>query len=353
MSFVSELLDKRKLPDIPFSNDSEKMRIEIVDILSKNVYGRTPSFSSSVSGKLTYRHDTCFGGVGKHYHYLLSVSTPNGAFEFPLYLSIPNTDKKVPLIVYISFEFDVPSGMIPEEEIIENGVAVARFNYLDIAADNRNDGFRSGVAPFFERKKDADDNWGAIGMWAWAASRSLDFLLTLGIFDESRAAVMGHSRLGKTALWCGAQDTRFKYIFSNDSGCSGSALTRGKVGETIADITRVFPYWFCEKYSEYAGEKTCDMPFDQHFLIAAMASRKVAVGSASLDEWADPQSEYLSCKAASEVFEKLGYDGFIAPDRFPKVGECFNDGNIAYHLRGGTHSICRSDWKNYIDLLKK
>lgn len=354
MSFIQELLTSRKLPKLPFDSDPEKTRLRIVDILSENIYGRTPNFKSRVSAELTYKHETCFGGRGKNYHYKMTVSTPNGNFDFPLYLSMPNTHEKVPLIVYISFGFDVPSGMIPEEETVESGVAVARFIYTDIAADDKNDRFKSGIAHFFERNNDSTDNWGAIGMWAWAASRSLDFLLTLNAFDEEKIAVMGHSRLGKTALWCGAQDTRFKYVFSSNSGCSGDALTRGKVGETIADITRVFPYWFCEKYIEYAHENTYKMPFDQHFLIAACAPRKVAVGASSLDTWADPDSEYLCCKAASTAWENLGLDGFIAPDsRYPNVGENFDGGNIAFHNRFGTHSICREDWRIFTDFLKK
>ena len=353
-NLAGENLASRGLPELPFDTDPEKNRRKIVDILSDNIYGRTPDFSSEVSGKLTYRHEKCFAGHGKHYHYSLTATTPGGDFSFPLRLSVPNTDKKVPLIVYISFAIDNPSGMIPEEEIISRGVAVARLIYTDIAADSREDGFRSGIAPLFPRREGAEDNWGAIGMWAWAASRSLDFLLTLGMFDEEKIAVMGHSRLGKTALWCGAQDTRFGYIFSNNAGCSGDALTRGKVGEQIADITRNFPYWFCEKYASYAGDAIAGMPFDQHFLLAAAAPRHVAVGASSLDSWADPESEYLCCKAASAAWERLGLTGFTAPDdKYPDVGESFDDGHIAFHLREGEHSPCRADWNAYIDFLLK
>ena len=45
------------------------------------------------------------------------------------------------------------------------------------------------------------------------------------------------------------------------------------------------------------------MPFDQHYLVASIAPRKVLIGSAALDKWADPLSEMLCCVAASDAFE--------------------------------------------------
>jgi len=56
------------------------------------------------------------------------------------------------------------------------------------------------------------------------------------------------------------------------------------------------------------------LPFDQHFLVAAIAPRKVYVASAIEDEWADPVSEFMSCYAASEVYEKLGLKGLVSPN---------------------------------------
>lgn len=189
-------------------------------------------------------------------------------------------------------------------------------------------------------------------MWAWAASRALDFLLTLDLFDPERIAVEGHSRLGKTALWCGAQDTRFRYVFSNNAGCSGDAITRGKKGEDIGYITKTFGYWFCDRYKDYAGDGIEKMPFDQHWLIAASAPRHVAVGASSLDEWADPESENLCCAAASPAWEAFGKPGFVAPeDRFVGVDESYSDGYVAFHNREGEHSPCLADWRVYTDII--
>ena len=120
------------------------------------------------------------------------MTAPSGRYTFPLYLTIPKSDRKVPLVLYISFEMDTPSGFTPDEEINGRGVALAKFCYADITADC-SDGFTSGIAPMFARKPGAPDLWGKLGMWAWAASRALDFLLTLGLFDLQKIAVAGHS----------------------------------------------------------------------------------------------------------------------------------------------------------------
>ncbi len=235
----------------------------------------------------------------------------------------------------------------PVERILDRGYALATVGYGDLEPDQAGafaDGVRARFGPGARGPLGPSD-WGAIGAWAWGLSRALDYLETDGEVDARRVAVLGHSRLGKTALWAGAQDERFAMVVSNDSGEGGAALARRWFGETVEAITSSFPHWFAPRFREYAGREAA-LPVDQHLLLALVAPRPLYVASATEDLWADPRGEFLAAKAAEPVYrllrrEGLGVDDMPAPDR--PVG-----GTIGYHLRRGPHALTAYDWEQYL-----
>lgn len=357
MTAIETLLKERNLPDLlrfadgtPVTKETwETRREEILAILDREIYGTAPAAPASVTAEVTpnkKKYGDCAGDAVIS-DVNLTFETDKGAFTLPAVEAVPTHEGRIPVMVLLNFGAEVPHKYFPTEELMNAGCAVVRIFYNDVTFDTE-DGFSSGIAAMYDRTK---YSWGKIRMWAFAASRVMDYLLTTDYADPDRIAVLGHSRLGKTALVAGAYDPRFALVCSNDSGCAGAAITRGKKGERVRQITNRFPYWFCEKYRDYTDAEDT-MPFDQHFLIGAIAPRRVAVGSAVLDEWACPDSEYLSAVAASGAWNLFGREGLVCPDRLPEVGDRFSDGAVSYHLRAGTHYLSRKDWAVYLDLLK-
>nr|ALL53565.1 hypothetical protein [uncultured firmicutes bacterium contig_31] len=357
MGFIEEELKNRKLPELTVYQDGsdvenadgwKKRREEIKKILQESYAGYAPDFKLDVEEKLVSEDPNGYGGKVQVYTYDLRIRSPFNYTSFQYKLAVPKHADRPPVFLNFSFTPQIADGL--GEEITDCGFAVANIYYEDITAD-KNDDYMTGAGRFCRRNP--HDSWGKIAIWAWGGSRVTDRLVLRDDIDIRRIAVVGHSRLGKTALWCGAMDERFSMVAANDSGGGGAAIFRGKTGELVKDLAGTgSKLWFCGNFYRYAGRES-EMPFDQHFVLALVAPRNLYISSASQDDWADPKSEFLACAAASPVYELLGYRGLVSPDRYPEENECFHEGKIGYHLRKGTHYMGRYDWHKIMEYRQK
>jgi dienelactone hydrolase len=334
-------------------------RPEILELFRTHVYGRAPvGRPASLKFEVMESAKGVMGGAATRKQVRISYRGPGGEGAIKLVLFVPERAKPAPCFLLIcnrgATNIDptraIKSAFWPAEQIVARGYAAAAFLNEDVDPDYH-DGFTNGVHGIFDPPgvKRPPDAWGTIAAWAWGASRVMDYFETDPAIDAKRVAVIGHSRGGKTALWAGAEDERFAFVISNDSGCGGAALARRRQpkAETIQAINRSFPHWFCENYRRYNNRED-DLPVDQHMLAALIAPRLLCIASASEDLWADPEGEFLCGLEASRVYRLFGLEGLKA-DRQPPPDSPRHEGSIGYHLRTGQHGLTEYDWKCYLD----
>ena len=353
---VYELLAERRLPELLVMNDGtrvetpeqfEKRREEIKHILESKVYGVIPPRPDHMQVEVVKEVSTAAGTATKR-ELVFHFEMGDDKFSFPATSVIPNGKEMLPAFVHINFSSAIPNHYQPTEEIINRGYAVFHFCYTDVTSDDND--FTNGIAPYLCPSRKKSNATSKIAIWAWAAMRVMDYVQTLECIDLDRVAVIGHSRLGKTALVAGGFDERFKYVISNDSGMGGAAITRGKIGEDAPAITRVFPMWFCPWFIEHA-EKAHTLDFDQHFLMALTVPRHLMVGSAEDDVWADPASEFLGAMSVNEAYAIYGMRGLVHGDELP-VAPCYlGDGDALYQVRKDGHYLSRRDYNAYMDFI--
>lgn len=330
----------------------DRRRPEVLKLFEMDMYGKMPGRPPILLSKIVTIQTQALQGTATLKDIAISFGQQSASPILHLQIYLPNAARKpVPLFLGLNFNGNEAIGQDdswPVERILARGFGLASVCYTDIAPDIA-DGFQQGVYPLFYRPGQTvpePGEWGAIGAWAWGLSRVLDFLQTDPAIDYSRVAVMGHSRLGKAALWAGACDPRFALVISNNSGCGGAALSRRRFGETVRLINERFPHWFCANFHNY-NDREDHMPFDQHMLIALIAPRPVYIASAQNDLWADPTGEFLSGWHASPVYRLLGTDGLQA-DEMPDIEKPVQS-TIGYHIRSGDHAVTLYDWERFMD----
>jgi hypothetical protein len=356
---------------------TEKRRPELMAIFASQVYGDTPAEALDVRTGPAVVDRKALGGKAIRKQVTIYFSPRNDGPRMHLLIYLPaNAHGPSPVFVGLNFNgnqsVDADSGILTNEvwirdpngtgrmlflppddrtrganaanwqveKLIAHGYALATAYYCDIEPDF-DGGVQSSVRSLFPHP----ENWGALGAWAWGLSRIVDYLRTDSGIDPLRIALIGHSRLGKAALWAAAQDPRFTLVVSNESGKGGASLLKRGYGETVDHLNTSFPWWFGPEYKQYNGHPE-KLPIDGNELLALIAPRPLYVASAEGDQGSDPKGEFLSAAAAGRVYQLFGKKG-LGADRMPAVNQPIMH-DVGYHMRDGKHDVTAFDWDQYI-----
>ncbi|MEE2776725.1 MAG: acetylxylan esterase [Acidobacteriota bacterium] len=340
-------------------------RPQILSLFSNLVYGRIPSPASPIRTEIeVVRSDPDFmNGRATREDVSIRFENDRGKAEMKILVFVPKAAAKpVPAFMIHSFnntrseDFDADPAAVgriragwPLGEIFDRGYAFIAVYQQDLVRHNEVS-FDRGIAPLFYvdgQSFPKAHEWGVLTVISWGAMRALDYLEQNDDVDVRRVAIMGHSKMGKAALWTAAQDERFAMAISAQSGCAGAALWRRRFGETLEKMVTRFPYWLSRNAWKFVNQED-DLPVDQHMLLGLIAPRPVYVASGVEDTWADPRGEYLSAYHASEVYRLLGKRG-LKSEASPPIGEAITDSDVGYHVREGGHSVELYDWMRFLD----
>lgn len=341
-------------------------RPEILQLYQTDIYGRVPKHAPKVRFHLAETDSNALGGTALLKEIVGQLGSGPDAPTVHVHLYLPpNSSKPVPVLLHLVFFGATPpptststnnaparprfteSG--PIGDILARGFAYATVRYTEFEGDSASNNLsrvrKLALAP--GQSQPAADEWGAISAWAWGASRVIDYFQTDKALDAKRIAVIGHSRLGKTVLWLGAQDSRVSVVFSSCSGEMGASLARRDYGETVDDMAANFPWQFAGNFQKYAGHWN-DMPVDTHMLIALNAPHAVFITGGTKDQWADPHGEFLAEVAAGPVYRLLGRKD-LGTTEFPDPDTPIVTGDLGFNYHSGPHMIMPAEWQEFLD----
>jgi len=180
-----------------------------------------------------------------------------------------------------------------------------------------------------------DYDWSCLTRWAWAASRTVDYLTTLAEVNKGQIGLAGHSRNGKQALLAAAFDERIGAVIPS-SGNSGENdpwryTTEPFMNESIELLAGVQSHWFSPRLRFFAGRED-KLPVDQNSLMALVAPRGLMLYSGYAESAGNPFGYEQAYRSALSVYRFLG-----------------REQNIWLHLRAGEHETTAGDVENFID----
>jgi hypothetical protein len=393
VNYEEELVGKYTLPEVlslkngTKVNDAktwtEKRRPEIVKLFEENQFGKMPPRPAGMHFNVFDKGTEVLNGkaIRKQVTVYFTKDTSDHKMDLLIYLPA-KAAKPSPLLLIINFSANsnavddsgvkqgevwtregkkVPAsssrgfGKINVDTFISQGIGIATVYYGDIEPDFKT-GIKYGIRSLYLKPgatEPAANEWGAISAWAWGLSRAMDYFETDKQIDAKRVALQGTSRLGKTVLWAGAHDPRFKMVIASCSGEGGAAISRRDYGENIKHMTDTSRYYyqFAPQWHTYASDFN-KSPVDAHMLVALMAPRPLLLQTGDTDYWSDPKGEFLAAVAAEPVYKLFGKKG-PGTTVMPAAGDTSMLNTLGYYMHHGGHGTVPSDWPIFITYMKK
>lgn len=346
-------------------------RPEVRQLLIDNQFGAPPSVASA--RKPTFKHAyseqnaSALNGAALRSQSTVTATTALGSHTIDVVNYLPaRASGPVPTILMVNFspnmlmvddtgikETDgwdagkrIPgrqSRVIAKQDIapyLAQGYGVALVHYAQIEPDfdgGSSLGLRRIYGPVDETRRKPDEA-GAIATWAEGLSIVREHLALDPRIDGDRIALYGISRLGKAALWAGANDPKFAAVIAVCSGEGGGALSRRNYGETIGHVAASFPYWFAPRWNSYAPSPSTS-PVDAHMIMAMIAPRPLMIIVGETDAWSDPYGEFLSARLATPVYRLFGKTGV---DEMPGL-DIATQGDLVYMMHAAGHGPAPQD----------
>jgi hypothetical protein len=359
----------------------------MIELLEHYMYGHTPPGPFTVTSNCSTETDLT-NQSGTKYGKLRSCTvyagpSPNQTWPFSVMVYIPLG--KGPFATFVSVNaWDKQPTFQP---LLERNYLVAELNRRTLHPDDhlKNEWpvMSWGVQKFYP-----DFDWGAIAVWAWGASRTVDFLLTNealvsrllneGIYlsypstthtpdlhacrflhilrpnhqspmvDDSKLMAIGHSRAGKTVLWMAVLDERVSAVFplmSGEGGCGAMRVISpcphpfttscDKPTQDVSDMNTNFPYWFGSEgmsvnnrsgYGNFS-EHEFRAPWDQHWPMMLVAPRAQIGFNGLANQHENPRGSQATYTATRVIYDWMG-----VPDR------------LGIHFHTGPHPVEDEDW---------
>jgi hypothetical protein len=147
-----------------------------------------------------------------------------------------------------------------EWQLVAAGWGFVRFDPASVQADDGAGITRGIIGLCNHGQPRKPDDWGSLRAWAWGAGRGLDYLETDPAVDSKHVGIEGVSRYGKAALVTQAFDQRFALGLIGSSGKGGATLLRRNFGEAFESLTGGEYYWMAGNFMLYGASDSTAGP---------------------------------------------------------------------------------------------